>query len=191
LLWWATATSSIVAPARHLPSGWFTREPIMAVIGSGLHRRLDDALLDGCADVLRPSVAAPVRIRRGRPLGHRNDPSRGRQTTRAFSVATAFLLTVGSSRPCLPRAVAGRRREAGDALAADGDAGTPCAFMGVGLIQLTQGNVIADAVPSLGTWFGVIHFERLIFLIGSSLFIVLMARERAEQTWLAAASVIR
>jgi diguanylate cyclase (GGDEF)-like protein len=62
-------------------------------------------------------------------------------------------------------------------------------FMAVGAFGLGLGNFEIIATPSVLSWFGVILFERLIFLIGSSLFMVLLARERFERTWFVAASI--
>ena len=46
-----------------------------------------------------------------------------------------------------------------------------------------------DGTLSLGSWLGLIHFETLVFVIGTAIFTVAMARERAELRYMAAASI--
>ena len=54
------------------------------------------------------------------------------------------------------------------------------AFMALGAIQLALRHAILDPTPDVTSWLGLVHFERLIFLIGSALFMVVIARERLE-----------
>ena len=46
-----------------------------------------------------------------------------------------------------------------------------------------------DGTLALGSWLGLIHFETLVFVIGTAIFTVAMARERAELRYMAAASI--
>jgi len=187
LLWWAAGHLVNCGSAAAFAVGLVTREPITAIIGSGcmvssmilywlgirafFHRRLWAWAADGAIAIW---VLASLPFFPGNPRA---------------SVAMAFLLTVAllclACRELWPaseeRLVTRWPLMATMALHA--------AFMGVGLVQLASGTLTADAAPALISWFGVIHFERLIFLIGSSLFMVLMARERFERTWFAAASI--
>jgi diguanylate cyclase (GGDEF)-like protein len=62
-------------------------------------------------------------------------------------------------------------------------------FMGVGGLGLLAGWLTADATPALLSWFDLILFERLIFLIAGALFMVLIVRERHELMSATAADV--
>jgi diguanylate cyclase (GGDEF)-like protein len=53
-------------------------------------------------------------------------------------------------------------------------------FMAAGVLGIELGTIVADPNPPVGTWFGIIHFERLIFLVAGAVFMVVMARERSE-----------
>lgn len=58
-------------------------------------------------------------------------------------------------------------------------------FVG-GVVDTLAGRLGAGAFPPLGTWFGVINFESLIYSIGSAAFMILIAKERREQEYIAA-----
>jgi diguanylate cyclase (GGDEF)-like protein len=53
-------------------------------------------------------------------------------------------------------------------------------FMLVGFVEFVLGNLTIDATPEVTSWFGLVHFERLIFLVGSTVFMIGLARERKE-----------
>jgi diguanylate cyclase (GGDEF)-like protein len=61
-------------------------------------------------------------------------------------------------------------------------------FLG-GILDSLDGRVIAGSLPALNTWFGIINFEGLLFSVGSSLFMVLLAKEKNEQTYIAASRI--
>ena len=49
-----------------------------------------------------------------------------------------------------------------------------------GILDLYRGQVPVDRAPPLNSWFSLIHFEQMIFLVGSAVFMVVLARERIE-----------
>jgi diguanylate cyclase (GGDEF)-like protein len=61
--------------------------------------------------------------------------------------------------------------------------------IGIGGVGLLGGAIMIEAAPSLFSWFGLIHFERLVFLVGGALFMVLIVRERHEKMAATAADV--
>jgi diguanylate cyclase (GGDEF)-like protein len=52
-------------------------------------------------------------------------------------------------------------------------------FVG-GIVDVVLGHLPTDVAPPLNSWFSLIHFEQLIFLIGSAVFMVVICRERVE-----------
>ena len=58
-----------------------------------------------------------------------------------------------------------------------------------GLYDTINGNFIAGAPPQLFSWFGVIHFESLLFAAGGSTALLLMAKERSANRHIAAANI--
>jgi diguanylate cyclase (GGDEF)-like protein len=49
-----------------------------------------------------------------------------------------------------------------------------------GIVDVYRGDIPTGRVPPLGSWFSLIHFEQMIFLVGSAVFMVVLARERIE-----------
>ena len=50
-----------------------------------------------------------------------------------------------------------------------------------GIVDVLNGQVSPNnQVPPLGSWFSLIHFEQMIFLVGSAVFMVVLTRERVE-----------
>jgi diguanylate cyclase (GGDEF)-like protein len=62
-------------------------------------------------------------------------------------------------------------------------------YIGAGALGFTAGNMTVEPAPSPFTWFGSVHFERLIFLIGSAVFMIGIAREREEVNSTSAARI--
>jgi diguanylate cyclase (GGDEF)-like protein len=58
-----------------------------------------------------------------------------------------------------------------------------------GLVDASLGHFTGTSVPPLNSWFGLIQFEQMIFLLGSAVFIVLLCRERHEAGFISAARV--
>jgi diguanylate cyclase (GGDEF)-like protein len=56
-----------------------------------------------------------------------------------------------------------------------------------GLSELLAGRFPRTAAPSLNSWFGLIQFEGLIFLMGTAIFMLLLCRERIEHRLIEAA----
>ena len=56
-----------------------------------------------------------------------------------------------------------------------------------GVFDALTGGIPNGIIPPLTSWFSLIHFETLIFAIGSSVFIVLMVKERSESRYIFAA----
>jgi diguanylate cyclase (GGDEF)-like protein len=52
-------------------------------------------------------------------------------------------------------------------------------FVG-GIGDAYTGHVSVDQVPQLNSWFSLIHFEQMVYLVGSAVFMVVLARERVE-----------
>jgi diguanylate cyclase (GGDEF)-like protein len=61
-------------------------------------------------------------------------------------------------------------------------------FLG-GTIEAAAGRMPIDGTLNPGSWLGLIHFETLVFVVGTAIFTVAMARERAELRYMAAASI--
>lgn len=55
-----------------------------------------------------------------------------------------------------------------------------------GIVDALTGQLVEGALPSLGTWFGVINFESLLYSIASAVFMIVLAKERHEQEYVAA-----
>src|SRR5262249_48473753 len=62
-------------------------------------------------------------------------------------------------------------------------------FFLVGTIEATAGRMAIDGSLPVGSWLGLIHFETLVFVVGTGIFTVAMARERAELHYMAAARI--
>jgi diguanylate cyclase (GGDEF)-like protein len=62
-------------------------------------------------------------------------------------------------------------------------------FFLAGTAEAAAGRMSIDGTLALGSWLGLIHFETLVFVIGTGIFTVAMARERAEQRYMAAARI--
>jgi diguanylate cyclase (GGDEF)-like protein len=62
-------------------------------------------------------------------------------------------------------------------------------IFGGGVVDVLLGNVVPNEVPALGSWFSLIHFEQMVFLLGSAVFLMMMCRERMESGYIAAARV--
>ena len=52
-----------------------------------------------------------------------------------------------------------------------------------GIVEVYAGRVPVNHVPPLDSWFSLIHFEQMIFLVGSAVFMVVLARERVERAY--------
>jgi diguanylate cyclase (GGDEF)-like protein len=63
------------------------------------------------------------------------------------------------------------------------------AFMAAGFVGIANGDIMPDASPSVLGWFGMVHFERLVFLVGSAIFMVVIVREQREMLSAAASLV--
>lgn len=62
-------------------------------------------------------------------------------------------------------------------------------FFVFGTVEAASGDLPTFGPPSLGSWFGLIHFETLVFVVGTAIFAVAMAKERTEQIYMAAARI--
>ena len=62
-------------------------------------------------------------------------------------------------------------------------------FFVVGTAEAAAGRMSVDGTLALGSWLGLIHFETLVFVIGTAIFTVAMARERAELQYMAASRI--
>jgi len=49
-----------------------------------------------------------------------------------------------------------------------------------GIVDIIRGSMPTDRAPPLNSWFSLIHFEQMIFTVGSAVFMVVLARERIE-----------
>jgi diguanylate cyclase (GGDEF)-like protein len=61
-------------------------------------------------------------------------------------------------------------------------------FLG-GTIEAAAGRMSIDGTMTPASWLGLIHFETLVFVVGTAIFTVAMARERAELRYMAAARI--
>jgi diguanylate cyclase (GGDEF)-like protein len=61
-------------------------------------------------------------------------------------------------------------------------------FLG-GTVELLSGTFVLDQPPALGTWFGVIHFETILYSMGTAIFMVLLCNERVEAGYIEAARI--
>ena len=62
-------------------------------------------------------------------------------------------------------------------------------FFLAGTIEAVAGRMSIDRTLTAGSWLGLIHFETLLFVVGTAIFTVAMARERAELRYMAAARI--
>jgi diguanylate cyclase (GGDEF)-like protein len=62
-------------------------------------------------------------------------------------------------------------------------------FFLAGTIAAASGRMPIDGTLTLGSWLGLIHFETLVFVVGTAIFTVAMARERAELRYMAVAHI--
>ena len=49
-----------------------------------------------------------------------------------------------------------------------------------GAAEATAGTLKAMELPALDTWFGIVHFESIVFAIGSAVFVIAFIREQGE-----------
>jgi diguanylate cyclase (GGDEF)-like protein len=54
------------------------------------------------------------------------------------------------------------------------------AIFASGVAEVLTGHVPVNQVPPLESWFSLIHFEQMVFLVGSAVFMVVLVRERLE-----------
>ena len=62
-------------------------------------------------------------------------------------------------------------------------------FFAVGSFDAGVGALIQSGPPTLNSWFGLIHFETLVFVIGTAIFTVAMVKERSEREHKTAAQI--
>ncbi|HZP18797.1 MAG TPA: GGDEF domain-containing protein [Bauldia sp.] len=62
-------------------------------------------------------------------------------------------------------------------------------FFLTGTVESANGDLPTFGPPTLGSWFGLIQFETLFFVVGTAIFAVAMAKERTEQQYMAAARI--
>ena len=62
-------------------------------------------------------------------------------------------------------------------------------FFVYGTVTAAAGDLPTNGPPSLGSWFGLIQFETLAFVVGTAIFAVAMAKERTERIYMAAARI--
>jgi diguanylate cyclase (GGDEF)-like protein len=56
-----------------------------------------------------------------------------------------------------------------------------------GLSDIVTGSFAEDGVPAFGSWFGLIHFEGIIYAICTALFMLMLCKERGELGYIRAA----
>ena len=62
-------------------------------------------------------------------------------------------------------------------------------FFMIGTVEAANGDLPTAGPPTLGSWFGLIQFETLVFVVGTAIFAVAMAKERTEQIYMAASRI--
>ena len=62
-------------------------------------------------------------------------------------------------------------------------------FFAVGSFVAGVGVLIHSGAPTLNSWFGLIHFETLAFIVGTAIFTVAMVKERSEREHKTAAQI--
>lgn len=62
-------------------------------------------------------------------------------------------------------------------------------FFLAGTMAAAAGRMPIDGTLTPASWLGLIHFETLVFVVGTAIFTVAMARERAELRYMAVASI--
>jgi diguanylate cyclase (GGDEF)-like protein len=58
--------------------------------------------------------------------------------------------------------------------------GLHACFMLAGLVLMLQGRLVVEPLEPANSWLGLVHFEHLVFLVGSTVFMIGIARERME-----------
>jgi diguanylate cyclase (GGDEF)-like protein len=54
-------------------------------------------------------------------------------------------------------------------------------FHAASVVDIAAGNFMEGAAPAPGTWFGLIYFEGLLYVVGTAVFMVLLVKERGER----------
>jgi diguanylate cyclase (GGDEF)-like protein len=62
-------------------------------------------------------------------------------------------------------------------------------FFAIGAVKAAAGDLAPTEPPTLDSWFGLIHFETLAFVIGTAIFAVAMVKERREMVEKTAARI--
>ncbi len=179
LVWWAAAnfvtSAGIACAALRPPLGDVPPETAgLAMLGLGPvlvwtgfrrfnHRHRPWLLLTICAIIL---AATAITADAGDLSG---------VTFLAFGSSVAFL---GASVVELWR---GRREQLNSRWSLMGFLIVNAVVYAGGLIELASGQYAVGSDPALRSWFGLIYFEGLVYLIGTAVFMVLMCAERSER----------
>jgi diguanylate cyclase (GGDEF)-like protein len=187
LLWWGAAHLSNAVAAALLLAGMTVAAPVTVIVGTG-GIVLSMSLYWSGARVFfhrRPSLAiGAVAMLAWLAVTIATASSGPRPSVAAAFLATAVLLGLAAAE--LARASEERIGARWGLIAVFV---LHAVVMAIGAYGLGFGNLEIVATPSVFSWFGAVHFERLVFLIGSALFMVVMARERQEMITMSAARI--
>jgi len=179
LLWWSAADLMLAVGVGSLTIGFGTHAPAAFVIGSGVIP-IGAAMFWIGARKFRGGRVQPLLLLAVPVvwliLGRLPIPDEQMIQSRVvtFAMATAFLLAAAVEfwRGRDEKLMARWPLMAVFVIHA--------AMFAGGIPDLMLGNLPSGVVPELGSWFSLIHFEQMIFVIGSAVFMVVMCRERVE-----------
>ena len=178
LLWWAAGHFVNMFGAASFAIGLTTDNPVASTLGAGgivvsmtLYWAGTRTFFNHAA-LWWPMAAVVAAWLLVTALTFRSGPT---DSVVAFAVLTALIMCAAGGEAAVNR---GERLGARWPLVAL--CGFHAAFMLVGVVEYLLGNLVLDASPDVASWFGLVHFERLVFLISSTVLIVVIARERRE-----------
>ncbi len=188
LLWWAAAELMTSVGVGVLAAGFAGGNEGAVAVGTAFvacsaavawaavrrfeHRPVYPALL--AAVPLAWFAAGFVPLPGGRPVA---------AVTGTFAISVAFLLAA------IVELWRGRGERLGARWPLAVIVGLHAAIYAGGIVDVLTGHMSPNVVPALNSWFSLIHFEQLIFLIGSAILMIVMSRERTEQSYIEAARV--
>ena len=186
--WWVIGYALNAVSVAVLASGFALQNPLTIAIGSGAVPFGFAAIWAGTRAFRgRPApwwflVAIPlVRVAAGLLPFPEGPAASGTIVT--FALAAAFLAAA-----CTELWL-GRAEHLGARWPLIGVMALHAAIYAGGVVDVVLDNLPLNTVPPIASWFGLIYFEQMVFLLGSAVFVVMMSRERQEATFIAAARV--
>jgi diguanylate cyclase (GGDEF)-like protein len=186
LLWWTGSAAANSIGIAVLAYGMATGNVAAIAAGSGVGTLAPILLWCGfrrfnhLRQFLRGMVAGPLVVVAAGILPLPGGPALAGE-------ATGFLLWIAYLVAAATEAWRGRGEEVGARWPAIGFILLHAAVFLGGVFDLFTGQIPAGVIPPLSSWFSMIHIETLVYAIGTSVFLVLMCKERSERRYIHAA----